>query len=219
MVSTRHGGGLRTEMAMSTPSEQTQQPSRSKRAKKSLQVVGVVALVIVFGAGGAVYHFRYGDRTSSNYHAIQEKTKELLKVAVPDRLWPRLLVTRPDVMTTVIYAAKDDETCLAIISCVPSWARERGNRPDRLLQSVLEQYCPQFNTERWTGSEEREIVVRGAPQRVRIASSFRTDDHKEVRIVSLDNLSTEEGAIALYYQSSIHSSTDDEIDRLLKSLQ
>ncbi len=179
----------------------------------------VVALVIVFGAGGAVYHFRYGDRTSTNYHVIQEKTKELIKIDVPDRFWPRLAVTRPDVMTMVVYATKDDESCLAIILCIPSWARERGNRPDRLLQSALEQYFPQYETDRWTGTEEREIPVRGSPQRVKIASSVRTEDRKEVRIVSLDNLQTEKGAIALYYQSSIHSSTDDEIDRLLKSLR
>jgi len=204
---------------MSTSSGPAQRPGRSKRAKKAIQAAVVVALVIAFGAGGAFYHFRYGDRTSENYHAIQEKTKELIKIEVPERLWPRLLVTRPDVMTMVVYATKNDESCLAIISCVPSWARERGNRPDRLLQSVLEQYCPQFNTERWTGTEEREIPVRGAPQRVKIASSFRTDDHKEVRIASLDNLQTERGTIAVYYQSSIHSSTDDEIDRLLKSLR
>jgi hypothetical protein len=88
-----------------------------------------------------------------------------------------------------------------------------------LLQSVLEQYCPRFDTERWTGTEERDVPVRGAPQRVKLASSFRTDDHKEVRIVSLDNLQTDTGAIGVYYQSLLHSSTDDEVERLLKSLR
>jgi hypothetical protein len=206
-------------MVMSTPSGQTQSPGRSKRAKKTIQVAVVVALVAAAGAGGAFYHHRYGDQTSTNYHVIQEKTKELIKIDVPDRLWPRLLVTRPDVMTMVVYASKNDDGCLAIISCNPSWSRERGNRPDRLLQSVLEQYCPRFDTERWTGTEERDVPVRGAPQRVKLASSFRTDDHKEVRIVSLDSLQTDTGAIGVYYQSLLHSSTDDEIDRLLKSLR
>jgi hypothetical protein len=207
-------------MVMSKPSGQTQHPGRSKRAKKTIQVAIVVALIAVAGTGGAFYYHRYGDRTSTDYHAIQEKTKELIKIEVPERLWPRLLITRPDVMTMVVYASKSDDGCLAIISCDPSWSRERGNRPDRLLQSTLEQYCPQFETERWTGTEERDVPIRGAPQRVKVASSFRTDDHKkEVRIVSVDNLQTEQGAIAVYYQSTLHSSTDDEIDRLLKSLR
>jgi hypothetical protein len=206
-------------MVMSTPNKQMQSPGRSKRAKKALQVAVIVALVAAAGAGGAFYHLRYGDHTSTNYHAIQEKTKELIKIEVPDRLWPRLLLTRPDVMTMVVYASKSDETCLAIISCDPSWSRERGNRPGRLLQATLEQYFPQFDTERWTGTEERDVTVRGATERVKLASSFRTDDHKEVRIASLDNLQTESGTIAVYYQSLLHSSTDDEIDRLLKSLR
>lgn len=206
-------------MAMSASSEKTQRSGGPKRTKKAIQIVVIVALVVAFGAGGALYHFRYGDRTTTNYHAIQEKTKELLKVEVPERLWPRLAVTRPDVMTMVVYASKSDDSCLAIVSCLPGWARERGNRPDRLLQSAMEQYFPQFNTDRWTGTEERDIPVGGGPQRVKIASSYRTDDHKEVRVVSLDNLQTENGTIVLYYQSSIHSSTDDEIDRLLKSLR
>jgi hypothetical protein len=206
-------------MAMTTPHESTQAAGPSPRLKKALQVVVILALVVVFGAGGALYYFRYGDRTSTNYHAIQEKTKELLKIEVPERLWPRMMITRPDVMTLVFYASKNDETCLAIISCLPGWARERGNRPDRLLQATLEQYFPQFNTERWTGTEEREVPVRGAPSRVKIANSFRAEDHKPVRVVSLDSLPTENGVISLYYQSSLHSSTDDEVDRMLKSLK
>lgn len=197
----------------------TGKPQTPNRSKKTIQVIVVGAFVVLFGAGGAAYHYRYGDRTSTDYHAIQQATKDLIKVEVPDRLWPRLLIKRPDVMTMVVYASKSDDTCFAIASCVPGLPRDRGNRPDRLLQAALEQYYPQFNTERWTGSEERDIAVRGAPQRAKIASSFRAEDHKEVRIVSLENLQTEKGAIALYYQSSIHSSTDDEIDRLLRSLE
>ena len=206
-------------MAVSMSQEDTQRSGWSKGRKKAIQVVVIVALVVACGAGGAAYHFRYGDQTSSNYSAIQAATKELLKIEVPDRLWPRLMITRPDVMTMVVYASKSDDSCLAIISCLPGWTRERGNRPDRLLQSLLEQYCPQFDSERWTGTEERDITIGGVPQRVKIASSFRTDDHKELRIVSLDGLQSENGSISLYYQSSLHSSTDDEIDRLLKSLQ
>jgi hypothetical protein len=173
LFSTIPQGGLQSEMAMSTPTEETQQTSRRRRPK-AIQVVAVVGLIVVFGAGGAVYHFRYGDRTTSNYH---------------------------------------------VISCLPGWARERGNRADRLLQTTLEQYLPQFDTERWTSTEERDVPVRGAQQRVKFATSYRAEDHKEVRIITLDNLSSENGVISLYYQSSIHSSTEDEIARLLKSLQ
>ncbi len=122
----------------------------------------IVVLIVAFGAGGALYYSRYGDRTTTNYHAIQEKTKELLKIEVPERLWPRMMITRPDVMTMVFYASKNDETCLAVMSCLPAWARERGHRPDRLLQATVEQYFPQFNTERWTGTEERDVPVGGA---------------------------------------------------------
>jgi hypothetical protein len=206
------------KMAMTTPQETTPRPARSKPAKKALQAIVIVVLILAFGAGGALYYSRYGDRTSTNYHAIQEKTKELLKIEVPERLWPRMMITRPDVMTLVFYASKNDETCLAVMSCLPGWVRERGNRPDRLLQATVEQYFPQFNTERWTGTEEREVPVRGAPLRVKLANSYRTEDHKEVRVVSLDGLPTENGVISLYYESSLHSSTDDEVDRLLKSL-
>jgi hypothetical protein len=204
---------------MATPGEQTARPKSSPRTKKAIQFVVIVVLVVACGAGGAAYHFRYGDRTTTDYRAIQQTTKELLKIEVPDRLWARISVTRPDVMTMVAYASKSDDSCLAIISCLPTWAHEKGNRADRLLQATLEQYCPQFNTERWTGTEEREITVGGAPQRVKIASSFRTDDHKEVRILSLESMETQKGTISLYYQSTLHSSTDDEIDRLLKSLK
>ena len=206
---------------MSTPGAETQlpAPNGSPRARKAIQVVVIVALVVACGAAGAAYHFRYGDRTTANYRTIQETTKELLKIEVPDRLWPRILVTRPDVMTMAVYASKGDDSCLAILSCEPTWAHEKGNRPDRLLQSMLEQYCPQFNTERWSGTEEREVTIGGAAQRVKIASSFRTDDHKEVKILSLESMETKNGTISLYYQSTLHSSTDDEIDRLLKSLK
>ncbi len=129
-------------MAMTTPQETTPRPGRSPRAKKALQAVVIVALIVAFGAGGALYYSRYGDRTTTNYHAIQEKTKELLKIEVPERLWPRMMITRPDVMTMVFYASKNDETCLALMSCQPGWSRERGNRPDRLLQATVEQYFP-----------------------------------------------------------------------------
>ena len=149
----------------------------------------------------------------------RKKLRELIKVDVPDRLWPRFLVTRPDVMTAVLYSSRNDESCLAIMSCLPAWARERGNRPDRLLQDVLKQYLPQFDTERWTGTEQRDIPVSGATERVKVASSLRIYDQKEVRVVSLDNLHTEHGVISLYYQSSVHSSVEDEIDRLLNSLR
>jgi hypothetical protein len=207
------------KMAMTTPPETAPRLGRSLRAKKALQVIVIVALIVAFGAGGALYYSRYGDRTTTSYRAIQEKTKELLKIEIPERLWPRMMITRPDVMTMVFYASKNDETCLAIMMCQPSWARERGNRPDRLLQATVEKYFPQFNTERWTGTEEREVPVRGAPLRVKLANSFRTEDHKEVRVVGLDSLPTENGVISLYYESSLHSSTEDEVDRLLKSLQ
>jgi hypothetical protein len=204
---------------MSTPGEQTEPLNRSPRTKKAIQFVVILALVVACGTGGAAYYFRYGDRTTANFHAIQETTRDLLKIEVPDRLWPRISVTRPDVMTMVAYASKSDDSCLAIIACVPNWAHEKGNRADRLLQSSLEQYCPQFDTERWTGTEEREVVIGGAPQRVKIASSFRTEDHKEVKILSLESMETPKGTISLYYQSTLHSSTDDEIDRLLKSMK
>jgi hypothetical protein len=204
---------------MSAPGEETQLAKRSPRAKKAIQVVIIVGLVVACGAAGAAYHFRYGDRTTTNYRTIQETTKDLLKIEVPDRLWPRISVTRPDLMTMVVYASKSDDSCLAIISCDPTWAHEKGNRPERLLQATLEQYCPQFNSERWTGTEEREVTIGGAPQRVKIASSFRMDDHKEVRILGLESMETKNGTLSLYYQSTLHSSTDDEIDRLLKSLK
>jgi uncharacterized DUF497 family protein len=204
---------------MSTPGEETQLLKGSPRTKKAIQVVIIVALVVACGAAGAAYHYRYGDRTTTNYRTIQETTRDLLKIEVPDRLWPRISVARPDVMTTVVYASKSDDSCLAIISCEPNWAHEKGNRPERLLQATLEQYCPQFNTERWTGAEEREVAIGGAPQRVKLASSFRTEDHKEVRILSLESMETKSGTLSLYYQSTLHSSTDDEIDRLLKSLK
>jgi hypothetical protein len=204
---------------MSAPGEETQLAKGSPRTKKAIQVVIVVGLVVACGAAGAAYHFRYGDRTTTNYRTIQETTKDLLKIEVPDRLWPRISVTRPDVMKMVVYASKSDDSCLALLLCEPTWAHEKGNRPERLLQSTLEQYCPQFNSERWTGTEEREVIIGGAPQRVKIASSFRTDDHKEVRILGLESMETKQGAISLYYQSTLHSSTDDEIDRLLKSLK
>lgn len=204
-------------------------PGSAQRRKKALQVAAVVLLIIAASTGGAFYYLRYGDTTSEDFHAIWDTTKDLLKIDVPARLHPRLLIERPDVMTMVIYATKDGtaegrEACLAIIRTRPEWVHEqdnseRGHPTGRLLRSVLEQYCPQFETERWTGVQEREISVRGISRPVKIASSFRVYDHQEVRIVSLDGLSTEKGTVAVYYQSAVDSLTDDEVDLLLKSLQ
>ena len=180
------------------------------------------------GGRGPVRHRLWGGRRGlslplwgSHHRELSRdpgKNGELIKVDVPDRLWPRFLVTRPDVMTAVLYSSRNDESCLAIMSCLPGWARERGNRPDQVLQ-CLETIPSAVRHGAWTGTEEREIPVSGATERVRVASSLRIYDQKEVRVVSLDNLHTEHGVISLYYQSSVHSSVEDEIDRLLNSLR
>ncbi len=205
--------------SLASTSEQTRRPTLARRIKKPIQVAAIVALVVAAGAGGAAYYYRYGDRSTSDFRAITEKTKEIVRVQVPDRMWPRIMVTRPDVMTMVLYATKDDGACVAILSCTPEWTRDRGHRPNLLLQSALQQYAPQFDTERWTGVTERDVPIRGAPERVKDGASYRTDDHKEVRVVSVDHIQSEKGTIAIFYQSLIHSSTDDEVERLLNSLK
>ena len=75
----------------------------------------VIVLIIAAGVGGAFYFFRYGDKTESDPKIIAPKGKELLKIEVPPRLWPKLMVTRPDVMTMVVYAPfkeSADPACL-----------------------------------------------------------------------------------------------------------
>jgi hypothetical protein len=191
----------------------------SPRTRQSLKVAVIVALIVVASAGGALYYLRYGDKTRTDYQSILNSTQELLKVDVPPRLWPRLVIERPDVMTMVIYATKDNEVCLAVLRCRPNWTRERGNRPDRLLQSVLLEYCPEFETERWTSSEDREVTIRGTTQHVHDAIARRPDNKKEYRVLSLDDLPTEQGSVSLYFQTPNDSSTDDEVDALLKSLK
>jgi hypothetical protein len=169
----------------------------------------------------AFYFFRYGDKTESDAKIIAPKGKELLKIDVPPRLWPKLMVTRPDVMTMVVYAPfkeSADPACLAIACCLPEWAHERGNRPNQVLQSALQQYFPQFETERWKDTETREIPIAGQPEKVKIATSYRVEGHKEVRVVSIENLVTDKGVIALYYQTPTTSTADDDIEMLLKSM-
>jgi len=205
---------------MSTSRNPSTRPKMSKGVKKGLQVAVIIVLIIASGAGGALYYLRYGDQLSTNPGAIMAQANQMLKVDVPRRLWPRLLIKRPDEMTMVVFASKNDDACLAMISCVPgSWTREYGNRPDRLLRAALEQYLPRFNTERWTDIEDREVTVRGSKESIKVATSFRVDDHKEVRVVDLENLSTEQGAMSLYFQTLFDSTTDDEIDTLLRSLK
>jgi hypothetical protein len=193
-------------------------PGKKARARKPLQLAAILVLVAAAGSGGALYHIRYGDRTSTDYNRIVAATKDLMKVQVPPRLWPKLFIQRPEVMTMVVYATKNDDACLALVRCVPGLPRDSGNRPDQLLQDALTQYCPQFDTERATSVEEREIPFKGSSETVKIGSSFRTDDHQEVRLVRMD-VATEQGAVALYFQTAPDSSTDDEIDSLLKSLK
>ncbi len=190
-----------------------------RRGKKALQIAAIVALIVAAGAAGAFYHYKYGDRTSSNFSVVTARTKQLLNVEIPERLWPKLWIERPDTMSMALWISKNNDECLAILACPPGPSRERGSRTDRLMQEAMHQYAPQFDTERWTGTEDRDIPMRGTMQRVRIANSFRTDDHKEVRVVSLDDLNTEQGTIALYFQTTFDSRTDDEIARLLKSLR
>lgn len=193
-------------------------PGTKTRTRKSLQLAAILVLIAAAGSGGALYHIRYGDRTSTDYMRIVAATKDVMKVQVPPRLWPKLVVRRPDVMTMVVYANKKDDACLALVRCVPGLPRDSGNRPEQLLQEALTQYFPQFDTERATSVEEHEIPFKGGTQKVKMSSSFRTEDHHEVRLVRLDDIATEQGAVALYFQTALDSSTDDEIDSLLKSL-
>jgi hypothetical protein len=187
--------------------------------RRIAQVTAIVLLIVAASAGGALYFHRYGDRTATDYETIQRRTTELMKVSVPERLWPRLAIERPDVMTMVVYTTKDDQSCLAIARCLPSWTAKRGNRASQALESTLVQYFPAFETERWTGIEERAVNVGGKPHRVRTATARRGDDKHECRVVRMDDLPTDEGTLALYYQSNIDSLADAEIDELLKSLQ
>jgi hypothetical protein len=194
-------------------------PGKKARTRKTLQLAAILVLIAAAGSGGALYHIRYGDRTSTDYNRIVAATKDLIKLQVPPRLWPKLFIERPDVMTMVVYATKNDDACLALVRCVPGLPRDSGNRADQLLQETLAQYFPQFDTERASGVEEREIPFEGGSQKVKISSSVRTEGHQEVRLVHLDDVATEHGALALYFQTAPDSSTDDEIDSLLKSLK
>jgi hypothetical protein len=201
--------------------ERSSLPARSGGRKKAAQMAVVIVLIVAAGVGGAFYFFRYGDKTESDAKIIGPKGKELLKIEVPPRLWPKLMVTRPDVMTMVVYAPfkeSADPACLAIARCLPEWAHERGNRPNQVLQSALQQYFPQFETERWKDTETREIPIAGQTEKVKIATSYRVEGHKEVRVVSIENLVTDKGVIALYYQTPTTSTADDDIEMLLKSM-
>ena len=196
-------------------------PVRATGRAKALQMAVVIALIIAAGAGGALYYFRYGDKTVSDSKVIAPMGQELLKIEVPARLWPKLMVTRPDVMTMVVYTPfkeTADPACLAIARCLPEWAHERGNRANQVLQSALQQYFPQFETERWKDTETREVSIAGESEKVKIATSYRVEGHKEVRIVSIENLVTDKGVVALYYQTPISSTVDDDIEMLLKSM-
>jgi hypothetical protein len=196
-------------------------PAGSTGRKKVLQAAVIIALIVAASVGGAFYSFRYGDKTTSDDKLIAAATKGMLKIDIPPRLWPKLMVTRPDVMTMVVYTPfkeTAEQACLAIVSCEPEWAHEKGNRPLPLLQSALQQYFPHFETERWTDTETRDVPIRGRNEKVVVATSYRVEDHKEVRVVSIDNLVTDKGAIALYYQTPATSTVDDDIETLLKSL-
>jgi hypothetical protein len=196
-------------------------PARTMTRKKALQMAGVIALVVAASIGGALYYYRYGDKTTSDFNVISARTKEIMKIDVPPRLWPKLMVTRPDVMTMVVYTPQKetaDPACLAIACCLPEWAHEKANRPNQVLQAALQQYFPQFETERWKDTETREVLIHGRDEQVKIATSYRVEDHKEVRIVSIENLVTDNGAIALYYQTPITSTADDDIEIMIKSL-
>jgi hypothetical protein len=201
--------------------EPSSRPTASIGRKKVLQAAAVIVLIVAASIGGAFYFFRYGDKTTSDDKVIAAETKQILKIAVPTRLWPKLMITRPDVMTMVVYTPYKetaDPSCLAIACCLPEWARERGNRPNQVLQSALQQYFPQFETERWKDTETREIQIRGKAEKVVVATSYRVEDHKEVRVVSIENLVTDKGAIALYYQTPTTSTADDDIEIMLKSM-
>jgi hypothetical protein len=196
-------------------------PKPSRDRKKVLQAAIVIALIVAASIGGALYYYRYGDKTSSDLNFISTKTKEMLRIEVPQRLSPKLAVTRPDVMTLVVYTPFKETAepgCLAIACCLPEWAHDRGNRPNQVLQSALQQYFPQLETERWKDTETREVPIRGQTEKVKIATSYRVEGHKEVRVVSLENLVTDKGVIALYYQTPTTSTADDDIDLMLKSM-
>jgi hypothetical protein len=196
-------------------------PARSTGRKKTLQMAAVIALIVAASVGGAFYYSRYGDKTDSDFKVIAAKTKEMLKIEVPPRLWPKLMVRRPDVMTMVVYAPSKETTepaCLAIACCLPEWAHEQGNRPNQVLQSALQQYFPQFETERWKDTETREVPIHGQTEKVTIATSYRVEGHKEVRVVSIENLVTDQGVMALYYQTPTTSTADDDIEIMLKSM-
>jgi hypothetical protein len=201
--------------------EPSSHPLRSIGPKKALQMAAVIALIVIAGVGGAFYYFRYGDKTESDFKAISAKTKEILKIDVPPRLWPKLMVTRPDVMTMVVYTPSKETaepSCLAIASCLPEWAHDRANRPNQVLQAALQQYFPQFETERWKDTETRELPIHGQPQKVTVATSYRVEGHKEVRVVSIENIVTDRGTIAIYYQTPTSSTVDDDIETMLKSM-
>ncbi len=207
-------------MPRATSPPPAQRVPAAKGSKKFLQAAVITALIVAAGTGGAFYYRRYGDKTSADFATIMSTTKELLHVDVPPRLWPKLLVRRPDVMQMVVYATKkDDDSCLAVMSCRPEWTKERGNRPAVLLQSTLQEYFPQFETESWGEVEVRELTTREGSARLRTATTYRTDDHKEVRIVLVENLVTDRGTVAMYFQTPTSSTSDDEVDTLLKSLR
>jgi hypothetical protein len=182
-------------------------PVRATGRAKALQMAVVIALIVAAGAGGALYYFRYGDKTVSDSKVIAPMGQDLLKIEVP--------------MTMVVYTPfkeTADPACLAIARCLPEWAHERGNRANQVLQSALQQYFPQFETERWKDTETREVAIAGQTEKVKIATSYRVEDHKEVRIVSIENLVTDKGVVALYYQTPTSSTVDDDIEILLKSM-
>jgi hypothetical protein len=208
---------------MSPPAtgETSNHPIASIGTKKLLQGAVVIALIVAASIGGVFYYHRYGDKTTSDDKVIAAETRQMLKIDIPTRLWPKLMVTRPDVMTMVVYTPYKetaDPACLAIACCLPEWAHERGNRANQVLQSALQQYFPHFETERWKDTETREVSIRGQAEKVTVATSYRVEDHKEVRIVSIENLVTDKGTIALYYQTPATSTADDDIEIMLKSM-
>jgi hypothetical protein len=201
--------------------EPSSRPAPPMVRKKLLQAAVVIALIVAASIGGAFYFYRYGDKTTSDDKVIAAETKHILKIEVPARLWPKLMVTRPDVMTMVVYTPykeSADPSCLAITRYLPEWAHDRSNRPNQVLQSALQQYFPQFETERWKDTETRDVQIQGQAEKVVVATSYRVEDHKEVRVVSIENLVTEKGPIALYYQTPYTSTADDDIELMLKSM-
>jgi hypothetical protein len=201
--------------------EPSSRPAARINGKKVLQAAFVVALIVAASIGGVFYYYRYGDKTTSDDKVIAAETQQLLKIDIPTRLWPKLMVTRPDVMTMVVYTPYKetaDPACLAIACCLPEWAHDRGNRPNQVLQAALQQYFPRFETERWKDTETREVQIRGQAEKAVVATSYRADDHKEVRIINIENLVTPKGTIALYYQTPATSTADDDIEIMLKSM-